>query len=289
MKKQLNKNLIERFSRQIVLKDIGILGQKKILSAKVLVVGIGGLGCPAVEFLTRAGIGSLGIADYDKVSLSNLHRQSLYEKSDVGKSKVLIVGAGGLGSPISIYLAALGIGKIGIVDKDNVEISNLTRQIIFTTNDIKKSKSSKKKIAQVDAQLNDLMRGLKENYNKQEKAMNDLLESSISTVRSENFTVTSGIAGIIMILIGGMIIGASFMQAKDIVAAKEDYANTEDDKETPIEEYLNSQKLLQAKLLKANLSEANLSEADLSGTNLSGVNLSNVNLSGANLSGTNLS
>ena len=91
MKKQLKKNLIERFSRQIVLKDIGILGQKKILSAKVLVVGIGGLGCPAVEFLTRAGIGSLGIVDYDKVSLSNLHRQSLYEKSDVGKSKVLIV------------------------------------------------------------------------------------------------------------------------------------------------------------------------------------------------------
>ena len=91
MKKQLKKNLIERFSRQIVLKDIGILGQKKILSAKVLVVGIGGLGCPAVEFLTRAGIGALGIVDYDKVSLSNLHRQSLYEKSDVGKSKVLIV------------------------------------------------------------------------------------------------------------------------------------------------------------------------------------------------------
>ena len=91
MKKQLKKNLIERFSRQIVLKDVGILGQKKILSAKVLVVGIGGLGCPAVEFLTRAGIGTLGIVDYDKVSLSNLHRQSLYEKSDVGKSKVLIV------------------------------------------------------------------------------------------------------------------------------------------------------------------------------------------------------
>ena len=91
MKKQLNKNLIERFSRQIVLKDIGILGQKKILSAKVLVVGAGGLGCPVIEFLTRAGIGTLGIVDYDKVNLSNLHRQSLYQKSDIGKSKVLII------------------------------------------------------------------------------------------------------------------------------------------------------------------------------------------------------
>jgi len=91
MKKQLNKNLIERFSRQIILKNIGILGQKKILSAKVLVVGAGGLGCPAVEFLTRAGIGTLGIVDYDKVSLSNLHRQSLYEKTNVGKSKVLTI------------------------------------------------------------------------------------------------------------------------------------------------------------------------------------------------------
>ena len=58
------------------------------------------------------------------------------------KSNVLIIGAGGLGSPIAIYLAAIGIGKIGIVDKDNVEISNLSRQIIFTTSDLKKNKSS---------------------------------------------------------------------------------------------------------------------------------------------------
>ena len=58
------------------------------------------------------------------------------------KASVLIVGAGGLGSPIAIYLAALGIGKIGIIDKDSVEISNLNRQIIFSTNDLKKKKSS---------------------------------------------------------------------------------------------------------------------------------------------------
>ena len=90
MKSQLNKKIIERFSRQIVLKDIGILGQKKILSSKVLVVGAGGLGSPVAEFLSRAGIGSLGIIDDDKVSLSNLHRQSLYNTSDIGKLKVKI-------------------------------------------------------------------------------------------------------------------------------------------------------------------------------------------------------
>ena len=90
MKSQLNKKIIERFSRQIVLKDIGILGQKKILSSKVLIVGAGGLGSPVAEFLSRAGIGSLGIVDNDKVSLSNLHRQSLYNTSDIGKFKVKI-------------------------------------------------------------------------------------------------------------------------------------------------------------------------------------------------------
>ena len=90
MKSQLNKKIIERFSRQIVLKDIGILGQKKILSSKVLIIGAGGLGSPVAEFLSRAGIGSLGIVDDDKISLSNLHRQSLYNTSDIGKFKVKI-------------------------------------------------------------------------------------------------------------------------------------------------------------------------------------------------------
>ena len=90
MKSQLNKKIIERFSRQIVLKDIGVLGQKKILSSKVLIIGAGGLGSPVAEFLSRAGVGSIGIIDDDKVSLSNLHRQSLYNTSDVGKLKVKI-------------------------------------------------------------------------------------------------------------------------------------------------------------------------------------------------------
>ena len=88
MKLKLNKNQIERFSRQIVLKNIGSTGQKSIIQSKVLIIGMGGLGCPVAEFLTRAGVGSLGIIDSDKVDLSNIHRQSLYDSRDLKKSKV---------------------------------------------------------------------------------------------------------------------------------------------------------------------------------------------------------
>ena len=90
MNNHLNKNSIERYSRQIILKDIGVLGQKKISSSKVLIVGAGGLGSPVAEFLSRAGVGSLGIIDNDKVDLSNLHRQSLYSAKDIGKFKVQV-------------------------------------------------------------------------------------------------------------------------------------------------------------------------------------------------------
>ena len=85
---KLNKKQIERFSRQIILKNIGTFGQKKIIQSKVLIVGMGGLGCPVAEFLTRAGVGSLGIIDSDNVDLSNIHRQSLYDTTDLKKSKV---------------------------------------------------------------------------------------------------------------------------------------------------------------------------------------------------------
>ena len=81
MSSKLNKNQIERFSRQIILRNIGTLGQKKILNSKVLIIGMGGLGCPVAEFLTRSGVGKIGIVDHDIVSLSNIHRQSLYAVS----------------------------------------------------------------------------------------------------------------------------------------------------------------------------------------------------------------
>ncbi len=87
MSKKLNKKQIERFSRQIILKNIGILGQNKITNAKVLIIGMGGLGCPVAEFLTRSGVGSLGIVDHDRISLSNIHRQSLFNQKDLKKEQ----------------------------------------------------------------------------------------------------------------------------------------------------------------------------------------------------------
>ena len=99
---EFTKKQINRYSRQIVLKKISVVGQKKLF-----------------------------------------------------KSNILIVGAGGLGSPIAIYLAAMGVGKIGIVDKDKVELSNLSRQIIFSNNDIGKSKSKTaiKKISKINPDI----------------------------------------------------------------------------------------------------------------------------------------
>tara|TARA_B100001175_G_scaffold266584_1_gene237278 strand:- start:2423 stop:3169 length:747 start_codon:yes stop_codon:yes gene_type:complete len=87
---KLNKNQIERFSRQIILKDIGTSGQKRIIQSKILIIGMGGLGCPVAEFLARAGVGLLGIVDSDNVDLSNIHRQSLYNNNDLKKSKVKV-------------------------------------------------------------------------------------------------------------------------------------------------------------------------------------------------------
>ena len=86
-----SKKDLERYSRQIILKKIGILGQKKIQSSKVLVIGCGGLGGPVVDLLSRAGIGQIGIMDHDKVSLSNLHRQVMFTTKDIGKYKVSIL------------------------------------------------------------------------------------------------------------------------------------------------------------------------------------------------------
>jgi len=78
---------INRYSRQFMLDEIGIEGQFKIKRAKVLVIGAGGLGCPVLQYLGAAGVGTLGIIDFDKVEIHNLHRQILFSADDIGKPK----------------------------------------------------------------------------------------------------------------------------------------------------------------------------------------------------------
>ncbi len=82
-------SLHSRYHRQIILSEIGTIGQEKLNAAKVLVIGAGGLGCPALQYLVAAGIGTIGIIDFDTVETSNLHRQILYGESSIGKNKAI--------------------------------------------------------------------------------------------------------------------------------------------------------------------------------------------------------
>ncbi|MBQ8062829.1 MAG: molybdopterin-synthase adenylyltransferase MoeB [Clostridia bacterium] len=79
---------LERYSRHIILKEVGVKGQKKLMAGKVLIIGAGGLGAPAAMYLAAAGVGTIGIADADVVDLSNLQRQVIHTTDDLGKPKV---------------------------------------------------------------------------------------------------------------------------------------------------------------------------------------------------------
>ena len=86
---KISNNDLLRYSKQIILKQVGILGQKKISSSKILIVGMGGLGCPLALYLSNLGIKNIGIVDHDKVDFSNLNRQILFNTEDIGKFKVI--------------------------------------------------------------------------------------------------------------------------------------------------------------------------------------------------------
>ncbi|WP_127137972.1 HesA/MoeB/ThiF family protein [Flagellimonas oceanensis] len=81
---------MSRYDRQIKLTEVGPGGQGKLRNAKVLIVGVGGLGCPAAMYLAGAGVGKIGLMDHDKVDMSNLHRQVLFQESDVARSKAVV-------------------------------------------------------------------------------------------------------------------------------------------------------------------------------------------------------
>ena len=85
---KINLSQFKRFEKQIILKKIGLVGQKKISSANVLIIGMGGLGCPLLTYLAASGVGKIGIVDFDKVEVSNLNRQTLFNEKDIGKYKV---------------------------------------------------------------------------------------------------------------------------------------------------------------------------------------------------------
>ncbi|MCU0917352.1 MAG: HesA/MoeB/ThiF family protein, partial [Planctomycetes bacterium] len=84
----LTEEQIQRYSRNIILEQIGGAGQEKLLASKVLIVGAGGLGSPAALYLAAAGVGTLGLLDGDEVDLTNLQRQILHHTKDIGKRKV---------------------------------------------------------------------------------------------------------------------------------------------------------------------------------------------------------
>src|SRR3954451_1278679 len=83
----LEDEALERYARHIILREVGGVGQAKLLGAKVLVVGAGGLGSPLILYLAAAGVGTIGIVDFDRVSLSNLQRQIAHRTADVGRLK----------------------------------------------------------------------------------------------------------------------------------------------------------------------------------------------------------
>src|ERR1700728_1381718 len=84
---QLNNDEIRRYSRHLILPEVGLAGQKRIKATSVLCIGAGGLGSPIAMYLAAAGIGKIGIVDFDTVDFSNLQRQIIHETADVGRPK----------------------------------------------------------------------------------------------------------------------------------------------------------------------------------------------------------
>ncbi|UOX33495.1 HesA/MoeB/ThiF family protein [Flavobacterium sediminilitoris] len=132
----------KRYTRQMALPEIGSLGQQKLLNAKVLVIGAGGLGCPVLQMLAASGVGTLGIVDGDVVDETNLHRQLLYTTNDCGKNKV-DVAANSIQKinsdvKVNVYPEFISESNIAIISKDYEILVDCTDTIVtrYLINDI---------------------------------------------------------------------------------------------------------------------------------------------------------
>ncbi len=121
-KSSIKSSDFQKYYKQLILKKIGLSGQKKILNGKVLVIGAGGLGCPLILYLAYSGVGNLGIVDDDKIEITNLSRQILFTSKDIGKYKTfvskLVAKKINKRTKVKIFTKKINKSNINIIAKD---------------------------------------------------------------------------------------------------------------------------------------------------------------------------
>lgn len=117
-KKMLNQDQMTRYSRHLTLPEVGEEGQMKLLEAKILLIGAGGLGCPTAIYLAAAGVGTLGIVDFDQVDLTNLQRQILHREMDVGTPKTESArrAIAGINSQVKVITHAVKLNRDNVME-----------------------------------------------------------------------------------------------------------------------------------------------------------------------------
>ncbi|MFA5863229.1 MAG: HesA/MoeB/ThiF family protein [Phycisphaerae bacterium] len=131
--KQSNEGIFQRYARQIIVPQVGLAGQEKLLKSKVVIVGCGGLGCTIGQILARTGVGELFLCDSDKVELDNLHRQILYDEKDLGKAKAVLSAEKLLQINSQVKCHAL---PIRIDEKNVVDLINQSDLIVDATDNL---------------------------------------------------------------------------------------------------------------------------------------------------------
>ena len=135
----LSKEHLQRYNRQIIIPEFGKDGQEKLQNSSMLVIGAGGLGAPILQYLTAAGIGRLGIVEFDQVSISNLQRQVLFSTNQVGESKARKTKdrLNSLNPPVNIDLHEVAINSENALDIiTHYDLESPCALVLFTTRKI---------------------------------------------------------------------------------------------------------------------------------------------------------